>query len=281
MRTRPFGPAATWVPVIGQGTWNLEQGDRALAVRALRRGFDLGLTHVDTAELYGQGEAERIVGEAIAGRRDQLFLVSKVLPSNASYEGTLRACEASLERLGTDRLDAYLLHWPGSHPLERTVAAFERLVADGKIRAWGVSNFDVGQLEEARRVAGPGRLACNQVLYHLGARYIEGELLAWCAREAVAVVGYSPFGSGDFPAASSPQGRVLQRIAAHHRATPRQIALAFLLRGEDVFVIPKAATVAHVEENAQAAELALSAEEVRRLSEAFPRDEAQTSLPVI
>ncbi len=280
MRTRPFGPEATAVPVVGQGTWHLELDDRSQAIRALREGLDLGLTHLDTAELYGSGEAERIVGEAIAGRRDQVFLVSKVMPSHATEAGTRRACEASLERLRTDRLDLYLLHWPGSHPLEETIRAFEDLVASGKIRAWGVSNFDVPLLARARDLAGPGRIACAQVLYHLGARHLEAAVLPWCAKEKVAVVGYSPFGSGDFPSPSSPGGRLLARIAKHHRATARQVALSFLLRRE-LFLIPKAARPAHVAENAKAADLDLSAAEIDRIAAAFPLDETEPELETL
>src|SRR5215218_7424088 len=163
METRAWGQGGARVPVLGQGTWQMEDDDREGCLEALRAGLDAGLTHVDTAELYGHGEVERLVGEALAGRRDGVFLVSKVMPSNASYEGTLRACERSLKHLRTDRLDCYLLHWPGSHPLEGTVRAFEKLQKDGKVLSWGVSNFNVPELEEALSLAGPGRIACNQV----------------------------------------------------------------------------------------------------------------------
>jgi len=166
--------------VIGQGTWHIETASRPAAVTALRLGIDLGLTHIDCAEMYGSGRAEEIVGEAITGRRDGLFLVSKVLPSNASRRGTVEACERSLARLGTDRLDCYLLHWRGNYPLEDTIAAFDRLQNDGKIRAWGVSNFDVADLEDVEAIAGPGRMACNQVLYHLQERAIEHAVIPWC-----------------------------------------------------------------------------------------------------
>ncbi|HXF81430.1 MAG TPA: aldo/keto reductase, partial [bacterium] len=240
MRTRPFGWTAVPVPVVGQGTWHMEQVGRARAVAALRAGLDAGLTHIDTAEMYGDGRVEELVGEAIAGRRDEVFLVSKVLPRNASYDGVRRACSASLRRLRTDHLDVYLLHWRGPHPLEETIRAFEDLVRAGQIRFWGVSNFDTDDLEAARRIAGPRRLACNQVLYHLRERAIEHAVIPWCARHQAAVVAYSPFGSGRFPAPSSPGGGVLAEIAARHRATPHQVALAFLLRIDDVFVIPKA-----------------------------------------
>ncbi|HMK71844.1 MAG TPA: aldo/keto reductase, partial [Myxococcaceae bacterium] len=199
MPRRVWGWTGVPVPVIGQGTWNMERDDAGASIAALRAGLDAGLAHVDTAELYGGGRVEELVGRAIAGRRGEVFLVSKVSPDNASRSGTLKACERSLRRLGVDHLDCYLLHWPGPHPLEETIAAFEELERAGKIRAFGVSNFDVDDLEEAHRIAGPRRLACNQVLYHLGARDIEARLISWCVRHGVAPVGYSPFGSGDFP----------------------------------------------------------------------------------
>src|SRR2546423_13175355 len=179
MRSRQFGNSERDVPVIGQGTWYIDRGDRRRAVAALRRGIELGMTHIDTAEMYG--DAELVIAEAIAGKRDDLFLVSKVLPSNASRRGTIAACERSLKRLKTDRLDCYLLHWRGSYPLAETVAAFEELVGAGKIRSWGVSNFDTGDLDEMLAVAGPGRIACNQVLYHLQERAIEHAVIPWCA----------------------------------------------------------------------------------------------------
>ena len=219
----------------------------------------------------GSGVVEEPVGEAIAGRRDEVFLASKVLPSNASFERVLRACEASLRRLRTDRLDLYLLHWPGTHPLERTLAAFERLVRDGKIRFYGVSNFDAEEMARALAIAGERGIACNQVLYHLQERSIEHAVATWCAEHEIAVVGYSPFGSGRFPGPRSRGGRVLAEIAAAHGATPRQVALAFLVRAPGLFTIPKAARAAHVAENARAGSLALSAEDVRRIDAAFPR----------
>src|ERR1700692_4903550 len=178
MKARPFGKSGPQVPVIGQGTWYIDRGDRKRAVAALRRGIDLGITHIDTAEMYG--DAEPVVAEAIAGRRDDIFLVSKVLPSNASRRGAITACERSLKRLKSDRLDCYLLHWRGSYPLAETVAAFEELVGAGKIRAWGVSNFDTGDLDEMLAVAGIGRIAVKQVLYHLRERAIEHAVIPWC-----------------------------------------------------------------------------------------------------
>jgi diketogulonate reductase-like aldo/keto reductase len=249
----------------------MDRDDRTEAIASLRRGLDLGLTHIDTAEMYGSGKVESLVGKAIEGRRKEVFLVSKVLPGNASYEGTLRACEASLRRLGTDWLDSYLLHWPGSHPFADTVRAFEKLERDGKIRSWGVSNFDVSDLDDALSVAGPGRIACNQVLYHLDERRIEHGVLPWCARHGVALVAYSPFGSGRFPPLSSPRGRVLADVARERGATPHQVALAFLVRDPNVLTIPKAAKVLHIEEAAGAGDLELTDDEIRRIDAAFPR----------
>ena len=279
MERRTFGTTGRAVAVIGQGTWQLAAADRASALAALRRGLALGMTHVDTAEMYGA--AEDIVGEAIAGRREEVFLVSKVLPQNASRRGTLAACERSLAKLRTDRLDCYLLHWAGPHPLEQTIAAFEQLLRDGKIRAWGVSNFDVAELEEVRAIAGDGHPACNQVLYHLEERAIEHDVLPWCVRHGVAVVGYSPFGSGRFPSARSSGGRVLARIAAAHGATPRQVALRFLVREPALFAIPKASSAAHAAENAKAGALALSPDELAEIDRAFPRGPRPRELPTI
>ena len=281
METRAWGRGGMQVPVLGQGTWQMEDDDRQACIRALQAGLDAGLTHVDTAEFYGHGEVESMVGEALAGRREGVFLVSKVLPSNATYEGTLRACEKSLKRLRTDRLDGYLLHWPGPHPLEETVRAFEALVQDGKVRSWGVSNFNVPELEEALRLAGEGRIACNQVLYHLLERRMEHAVLPWCEAHGVAVVGYSPFGSGDFPRATSRGGKVLAEVAKSHGATERQVALAFLLRRPSLLSIPKASRVEHVRDNAGAVGLKLGAAEVKRLEAAFPLGEDTGELPVI
>jgi diketogulonate reductase-like aldo/keto reductase len=281
MEKRPFGPTQRLVPVIGQGTWFIEQGDRKAAITALRRGLDLGMTHIDAAEMYGSGAAEQLIGEALAGRRDQVFLVSKVLPQHASRSGTLAACEGSLARLHTDRLDCYLLHWRGDYPLEDTFAAFEQLRQAGKILAWGVSNFDVPDLEEASKIAGERRLACNQVLYHLQERAVEHAVLPWCEAHEVAVVAYSPFGHGDFPGPQTPGGRVLQEIAAAHRATPRQVALRFLLRRPGLFAIPKASNSEHAAENAGAGELHLTEAEVARIDAAFPRGSRPDVLPML
>src|SRR5277367_3417292 len=248
MKSNPFGKGGPDVSVIGQGTWYLDRGDRKVAVAALRRGIELGMTHIDTAEMYG--DAELVIADAIAGRRDEVYLVSKVLPSNASRRGTIAACERSLARLKTDRLDCYLLHWRGAYALAETVAAFEELVSTGKIRKWGVSNFDADDLGEMLAVAGKGKIACNQVLYHLSERAIEHGVIPWCEQHGVAVVAYSPFGHNDFPQPRSEAGEVLQRIAEAHGATPRQVALAFLIRETAVFAIPKASTPEHAAENA-------------------------------
>ena len=279
MKHKKFGSSGPEVSVIGQGTWYIDRGDRKSAVAALRRGIDLGMTHIDTAEMYG--DAEPLVAEAIAGRRDEIFLVSKVLPGNASRRGAIAACERSLARLKTDRLDCYLLHWRGAYPLAETVAAFEQLVSVGKIRGWGVSNFDVDDLDEMLAVAGQGRIACNQVLYHLRERAIEHAVLPWCEQHGVAVVAYSPFGHHDFPQPGSKAGKVLQTIAEAHGASPRQVALAFLTRAPAVFAIPKASTSEHAADNAASGELVLGRDEIAALDNAFPRGPRPRSLPML
>jgi diketogulonate reductase-like aldo/keto reductase len=280
MKRRPFGRTQREVAVIGQGTWNLENAGRADAVASLRSGLDLGMTHIDTAEMYGSGRVEDIIGEAMAGRRDEVFLVSKVLPENASRAGTQAACERSLARLKTDRLDCYLLHWRGRHRLEETFAAFEELERSGKILSWGVSNFDVADLEEALAIAGKGRIACNQVLYHLQERAIEHDVLPWCERHGIAVTAYSPFGNNRFPGPRSKGGRLLAEIATAHGASPHQVALAFLTRRASVFAIPKAARREHTEENAGAGALDLSDVEIAHIDKAFPRGRSR-ALPTI
>jgi diketogulonate reductase-like aldo/keto reductase len=277
MQFRRFGPTGRDVPIVGQGTWEIDEDRRELAVAALRCGLDEGMTHIDTAEMYG--DAELLVAEAISGRRDEVFLVSKVLPQNASTAGVIEACERSLSRLRTDRLDCYLLHWRGRTPLSETFAGFEQLVRAGKILSWGVSNFDVDDLDEALSIAGPGRIACNQVLYNLEERAIEHEVIPWCKRHGAAVVAYSPFGHGRFPDEHSPGGRVLAEIAAEHDATPRQVALAFLAKA--AFVIPKASTPEHAADNAGAGDLKLSESDVARIDAAFPRGPNPATLPMI
>jgi diketogulonate reductase-like aldo/keto reductase len=279
MRLQSFGNTGGEVSVIGQGTWYIDRGNRKSAIAALRRGIDLGMTHIDTAEMYG--DAELVVAEAIAGRRDDIFLVSKVLPGNASRRGTIVACERSLARLKTDRLDCYLLHWRGAYPLAETVAAFEELVSAGKIRSWGVSNFDADDLGEMLAVAGQGRIACNQVLYHLGERAIEHAVLPWCEQHDVAVVAYSPFGHNDFPQPRSQAGLVLQAIAEAHGASVRQVALAFLTRAPSVFAIPKASTPEHAADNAAAGKFMLGKDDIAALDHAFLRGPRPRSLPML
>ena len=279
MRQKEFGSTGRKVSVVGQGTWYIDRGDRKSAIAALRRGIDLGMTHIDTAEMYG--DAELVIADAIATRREAVYLVSKVLPNNASRRGTITACERSLARLKTDHLDCYLLHWRGSYPLAETVAAFEQLKASGKIRSWGVSNFDVDDLDEILAVAGEGKIACNQVLYHLQERAIEHSIIPWCAKHQVAVVAYSPFGHDDFPSPRSDVGKVLQKIAEAHKATPRQIALGFLTREMTVFAIPKASSAEHATENAAAGDLVLGKEEIAALDKAFPRGAKSQGLPML
>lgn len=280
MEQKKFGTGGPDVSVIGQGTWYLDRGDRRAAVAALRRGIEAGMTHIDTAEMYG--DAELVIADAIAGvPRDELFLVSKVLPSNASRRGTITACERSLKRLGTDYLDCYLLHWRGSYPFEETVAAFDELVAAGKIRSWGVSNFDQDDLDELLAVAGKGKIACNQVLYHLQERAIEHAVIPWCERHGVAVVAYSPFGHNEFPSLRSKAGEVLQAIADAHQASARQVALAFLTRAPSALAIPKASSADHAADNAGAGKLNLDDSEIAALDKAFPRGPKPRSLPML
>jgi diketogulonate reductase-like aldo/keto reductase len=279
MELRAFGLTQRSVPVVGQGTWYIDRAGSADAIDTLRRGLDLGMTHIDTAEMYD--DAELVVGAAIEGRREEVFLVDKVLPQHASLKGTIVACQRSLKRLGVDRLDCYLLHWRGSHPLEDTFAAFEELRKAGAVLSWGVSNFDEDDLEEAWREGGRGRLACNQVLYHLKERAIEHAVIPWCLDHGVAVVAYSPYGHNDFPGPESAGGRLLQEIADAHGATPRQVALRFLLRWPNVFVIPKASSPRHAEENAGAGELRLTKAELERIDRAFPRGPKPQTLPTL
>lgn len=279
MEQHRFGSTQREVAVIGQGTWYIDNGDRRSAIAALCQGLDLGMTHIDTAEMYGT--AEEVVAEAIARRRDQVFLVSKVLPGNASRRGTIAACEKSLARLQTDRLDSYLLHWRGQHPLEETISAFEQLQQEGKILSWGVSNFDVPDLEAVQNIVGKNRLVCNQVLYHLRERAIEHAVIPWCEKHGVAVVAYSPFGHGDFPSSRTTAGRVLQEIAAAHNATPRQVALRFLVRHSLLFAIPKASNPEHAAENAGAGELNLTQTELDQIDAAFPTGSRPRVLPML
>jgi diketogulonate reductase-like aldo/keto reductase len=273
MQHKVFGATGVSLPVIGQGTWDMpESGARKTeAIRAIRRGIELGMTHLDTAEMYGSGAVERLLGEAIAGiSRKTLFVASKVLPSNASYKGTIEACERSLSNLRLDYLDLYMLHWPSHVPLTETMRALGDLVHAGKTRFVGVSNFDVDEMLEARELLGDIPLACNQVLYHLRKRGIEHRLIPAARAADIAIVAYTPFGRGEFPRASSPGGAALERIATKHGATPRQVILAFLTREPNVFTIPKASSVAHVEENARAGDLHLDPKDIEAIDAAFP-----------
>ena len=280
---RSFGWTGVQVPVIGQGTWEIEGSADAerRAAEALNSGIDLGLTHIDTAEMYGRGRAEEITGKAIAGRRREVFLVSKVLPENASYDGTLRACERSLRRLATDHLDLYLLHWQSSEPIAETMRAMERLIDDGLIRYAGVSNFDVNALQAAQAAMRNHKLAANQVLYHLKERGIERSLIPYCRSEGVAVVGYTPFGRGKFPGADSPGGKVLAEVAARHAKTVRQVILNFLTRLEGTFTIPKAGNPEHTRENAGGAGWTLAAEDIAAIDAAFPAPTRETPLAML
>jgi len=270
MEFRPFGPTRRDVSIIGEGTWYFEESEREPAIAALQKSLDLGINHIDTAELYGNGEAEETIREAIGGRRDESFLVSKVRPDHATKRGTITACEHSLSRLGTDHLDCYLLHWRGSYPLGQTIEAFEELKRGGKILSWGVSNFGVTDMEQAEDIAGKGRMACNQVLYNLNDRSIEKDVIPWCEKHGVAVTAYSPFGHGDFPNPRSKEGKLLEQIAKDHKATPRQVALRFLTRHPSVFAIPKASTPEHVEENIGAVNFQLTKDEIKMIDETFP-----------
>lgn len=273
MTSKPFGPGRVPVPVIGQGTWDIPEtgARRDEAIRALRRGIELGMTHIDTAEMYGSGRAEEIVREAIHGvPRESLFITSKVLPSNASYKGVLAACERSLRRLRTGYLDLYLLHWPSSHPLQETMRALETLVEKGNARFIGVSNFDVDEVREAQSYLRAVPLACDQVLYHLRERGPEAHLLPYCAEQEIALVGYTPFGRGRFPRKEAEPSGLLGRIAAAYGKTVRQVILNFLTRERNAFAIPKASRVEHVEENAGACGWHLSDDDAAAIDAAFP-----------
>ncbi|HZV77320.1 MAG TPA: aldo/keto reductase [Candidatus Babeliales bacterium] len=272
MRFQLFGTTGAIVPVIGQGTWNLPESGARLreAQRAILRGIELGMVHLDTAEMYGAGRVEELLGETIAGiPRERLFIASKVLPSNASYSGTLAAADRSLRKLRCDYLDLYLLHWPGSEPLQETMRAFETLVEQGKTRFVGVSNFDADEMVEAASYLRATPLACNQVLYHLCERGIEHAVLPAARDRGIAVVAYTPLGRGAFLRAAKGK-ETLGRIARKHAATVRQVALAFLTREPSLFAIPKAANVEHVEENARAADVSLDSADLAAIEQAFP-----------
>ena len=271
-------PSGLEIPALGLGTWQMGE-NKARArdeIDSLRLGLDLGMTLIDTAEMYGEGGAERIVGQALEHRRDEVFLVSKVYPWNASRTGTIAACEASLKRLGTERLDLYLLHWRGEHPLADTVAAFEELKAAGKIGAWGVSNFDTDDMEELFALPGGSNCAVNQVLYNLSRRGIEHDLLPWCQAHGVPVMAYSPI----------EQGRLIHhpeliRLAKVYQATPAQVALAFLLEREGVVAIPKSASLRRVRENRDAVDLDISDEDWAALDATFPPPDRKTPLAML
>lgn len=266
------------MPALGLGTWHMgERRDRrALEVSALKAGIERGRTLIDTAEMYGEGEAEKIVGEAIGGQRNRVFLVSKVYPHNASRRGAIAACKRSLKRLGTDHLDLYLLHWRGDVPLAETVAAFQALQSDGAIRGWGVSNFDRADIEELLALRGGDDCAVNQVLYNLDARGIEWDLAPLCRRARIALMAYSPLDQGRLL-----RQRALQAIATGIGATPAQVALAWLLHQRDVAVIPKATDIAHVHDNLSAASLRLDRATLAELDRAFPPPRRATSLRVL
>ena len=270
-------PGGETVPALGQGTWKMgeSRSSHDAEVKALQLGLELGMTLIDTAEMNADGGAETVTGEAIKGHRGEVFLVSKVLPSNASRAGTIAACERSLKRLGTDRLDLYLLHWRGRYDLEETIAGFSALKEAGKIRYWGVSNFDVDDMEELLDKAGRA-CAANQVLYNLTRRGIEHDLTGWSARHKIPIMAYSPVEQGRLA-----KHRGLDAVAKAHGVTPAQIALAFVLAQPNFIAIPKATEPAHVRENAAAAEIALSAADLAALDAAFPPPRRKTSLEMI
>lgn len=274
MRTTTFGRILEALPLIGQGTWEMGESRRSRAqeVRALQLGLELGMNLIDTAEMYASGDAEEVVGEAIAGRRDGVFLVSKVLPQNASRKGTVKACERSLKRLGVETIDLYLLHWPGEHPLADTIAAFQELRDSGKIRHWGVSNLRMDDLAECERIA-PGDNATNQVLYNLQRRGIEADMVPWCLPRGVLIMAYSPLDQGRLR-----KPRQLKAVAARHNATPEQVALAWSVRNEGVVTIPKSSNETRLRQNAAAAELLLTPQDLAELDEAFPPPDGPVEL---
>jgi diketogulonate reductase-like aldo/keto reductase len=271
-------PSGAPMPVLGLGTWRMgEAGTRgADIIAALRLGIDLGMTLIDTAEMYGSGKSEEIVGEAARGQRDKLFIVSKVLPYNASQKGTIEACERSLKRLKTDRIDLYLLHWRGSVPLAETLAAFTRLQRDGKIRHHGVSNFDLDDMQEWVGLAGGEDVAANQILYNLSSRGPEWRLTPWCRERRIAIMAYTPLGEGRML-----QHKALAEIAARHGATAAQVALAWLLDLDGTMVIPKATRPEHVRENRGALDVRLTADDLAAIDRAFPPPKGRTALGMI
>ena len=284
MIKRKFGWTDVNVPIIGQGTWMIEGNNKDIesrAIETLKVGLDLGMTHIDTAEMYGNGHTEELVAQAITEQRDEVFLVSKVLPSNASYEGTIKACKRSLKRLKTDWLDLYLLHWPSSYPITETMRAMEKLVADGLIKYIGVSNFDIEELKEAEQALKNEQMASNQVLYHLGNRGIERRLLPYCTEKGIAIVGYSPFEHGNFPSPQSNKGKILEEIAKRHNRTARQVALNFLTRNDNVFTIPKTTRSERVKENSKGVGWKLTENDIMAIDKAFPVPTYDTPLGII
>lgn len=271
-------PDGTQVPALGQGTWHMgERGGAAKAeIAALKLGIELGMTLIDTAEMYGNGGAEEVVAEASAGQRDKLFIVSKVYPHNASRDGVPAACERSLKRLRTDRIDLYLLHWRGSHPLAETVEAFDKLRAAGKIRYWGVSNFDTNDMRGLVRLPHGADCAANQVLYHIGSRGIEFDLLSWCAEHTMPVMAYSPVGQGG----SLLRSRALAAVAKRHDATPAQIAIAWTMRHANVISIPKASDPSHVRQNAAAGAISLTEADLAEIDAAHQPPSRKQSLDI-
>jgi diketogulonate reductase-like aldo/keto reductase len=277
MRKTTF-PSGEEVPVLGQGTWGLGErpASRQDEIDALRTGIDIGMTLIDTAEMYGDGAAEELIGEAIAGRREGIFIVDKVFPHNATRKGTVAACERSLRRLATDRIDLYLLHWRGAVPLEETLAAFDDLQRAGKIRYWGVSNFDVPDMEQVARVSGGAAVSSNQVLYNLTRRGIEYDLMPWCERNRVPIMAYSPLEQGRLMGHPA-----IRRIADAHSATPAQVALAWVLRKEHLIAVPKASTPGHVKQNRAALDIHLTPDELAALDRAFPPPSHKMPLEMI
>jgi len=271
------------VPRLGQGTWRIgeQQARRQSEIATLRAGLDLGLTLIDTAEMYGDGRSEELIAEVIAGRRDDVYVVSKVLPQNATRAGTIAACERSLKRLKTDYLDLYLLHWRQSEPLAETLEAFARLHKAGSIRAYGVSNFDHDDLDEAAALEGGAKIAANQVLYNLEHRGIEWDVVPWCRERGMPIMAYSPLGSGGQDLRRLLGDAALRTVAERHSATPAQVALAWVLRQPDVVVIPKAGSVEHVRENRGALDIELGEDDLRTLDVAFPPPRRKTALEMI
>jgi len=280
VKTLPL-PSGRKIPVLGQGTWRMAENPdkKAEEIAALRLGLDLGLTLIDTAEMYGEGAAEELVAEAIAGRRDDVFLVSKVYPHNASRNDAPRACERSLRRLRTDYLDLYLLHWRGAVPLTETLDAFQSLKAAGKILDYGVSNFDLNDMEEAFELSGGDEIVTDQVLYNLRHRGIEWDLLPWCRERSLLIMAYSPVGHSGRAQKAMLDHATLKSIAARHHATPAQVALAWLLR-QDVVVIPKASSPEHVRQNRAGLDLVLTADDLHEINLAFPPPDRKIPLAV-